>query len=216
MGEELGKIEKPSVDQFAKGRRLLFVPLLLKGGEVTKEYSEKLDKYWSQVEQQIDNLVSKLGGIQRLFHELVYLTGKEGLDELKGINEPTYVIAEKLVDKGASFEAVEDKELLTELSDWGRCLSSGLENQKVFTEVFNSYEEALTKRNDYITKKIDETLKPDEIGILFFSERNQIKFPQDVEVFYIAPPALDEINRWERESKNPPVPEDKGDSKEQS
>ena len=28
------------------------------------------------------------------------------------------------------------------------------------------------------------------------SERHQVQFPEDIEVFYIAPPALDEFRRW--------------------
>jgi hypothetical protein len=28
------------------------------------------------------------------------------------------------------------------------------------------------------------------------SERHQVQFPADIEVFYVAPPALDEFRRW--------------------
>ena len=28
------------------------------------------------------------------------------------------------------------------------------------------------------------------------SERHQVQFPPDIEVFYIAPPALDDFHRW--------------------
>jgi hypothetical protein len=28
------------------------------------------------------------------------------------------------------------------------------------------------------------------------SERHQVQFPTDIEVFYVAPPALDEFRRW--------------------
>ena len=27
-------------------------------------------------------------------------------------------------------------------------------------------------------------------------ERHQVQFPQDIEVFYVSPPALDEFRRW--------------------
>ena len=53
--------------------------------------------------------------------------------------------------------------------------------------------------NEFIAKRLDETLKPDEIGILFMREGHQVQFPADIQAFYVAPPALDEINRWLRD-----------------
>ena len=38
--------------------------------------------------------------------------------------------------------------------------------------------------------------KPDETGLLLIGERHQVQFPADIEVFYVAPPALDEYRRW--------------------
>ena len=103
---------------------------------------------------------------------------------------------ERRVKKGAQLEATEDAELLTEFIDWSRCLSVSLQNQRVVATVYQAYAEANKKRNEFIPKHIDETLKPDEIGVLFVREGHQMQFPFGVEVFYVAPPALDEINRW--------------------
>ena len=36
----------------------------------------------------------------------------------------------------------------------------------------------------------------DETGLLLINERHQVQFPADIEVIYIAPPALDEFRRW--------------------
>ena len=83
--------------------------------------------------------------------------------------------------------------------DWNRCLFIGLQNQKVFNTVYESYQETGVKRNEYIARKIDETLQTDEIGILLMRENHQIQFPSDIQIFYIAPPALDEIKRWLRD-----------------
>ena len=65
--------------------------------------------------------------------------------------------------------------------------------------------EASKKRNERIASQIDETLNEDESGILFMREGYQIQFPSEIEVFYVAPPALDEIKRWfrDRETKTP-------------
>ena len=86
-----------------------------------------------------------------------------------------------------------------EFMDWNRCLAVGLQNQKVFTTVYKSYIEASEKRNKYISGQINETLKAEEIGVLFMREGHQVQFPPDIQVFYVTPPALDEINRWFRD-----------------
>ena len=38
-------------------------------------------------------------------------------------------------------------------------------------------------------------------------ENHQVQFPPDVQVFYVAPPALDEIRRWLREREAKPEEE---------
>jgi guanylate kinase len=82
--------------------------------------------------------------------------------------------------------------------DWSKCLAVGLQSQKAFTKVLESYTEAQKRRNDHIARQIDETLKDNESGILLMREGHQVQFPSDIQVFYIAPPSLDEIKRWLR------------------
>ncbi len=103
------------------------------------------------------------------------------------------------MDKGAQIETIEDSNLLTEFMDWGKCLAVGLQNQKVFTKIYEYYTEVSKKRNEYITQQIDKTLKANETGILFMEEGHQVQFPSDIQVFYVSPPALDEIKRWLRD-----------------
>jgi hypothetical protein len=40
-------------------------------------------------------------------------------------------------------------------------------------------------------------------------ENHEVQFPPDIQVFYIAPPALDEMKRWLRERQGKPENEDK-------
>ncbi len=199
MSQELGKIEKPSVEEFKRGRKLYFVPLIYGGRESPTEYLEKLDKYWNQVENQMSDLETKLGRVNKIYHELVSVSGEDGIKMIKEQNDKSYQIVKNRLDKGAQLEATEENELLTEFMDWSRCLTIGLQNQKVFTKVYESYTEASKKRNEHIASHMDETLKVDEIGVLFMREGHQVQFPPDIEVFYVAPPALDEINRWLRD-----------------
>jgi hypothetical protein len=199
MSQELGKIEKPSAEEFKKGRKLYFVPLVYCEKEPPAEYLEKFNNYWDQVENQVSSLELKLGRIDRIYHELISAGGEDGAKVIKELNDRSYQIVENRLGKGTQLEATEEAGLLTEFMDWSRCLVVGLQNQQVFTTVYEYYTEANKKRNEHIAKKIDETLKEDEVGILFMREGHQIQFPPDVKVFYVVPPTLDEIKRWLRD-----------------
>lgn len=204
MPEELGKIERPAAETFKAGRRLFFIPLIYRGLEPPSEYLEKFEKYWNQVENHLSNLELRLGQVSRIYHELIPTGGEEGAKAIKELNDRSYKITEARLGWGAQLVATEEHDLLTEFMDWSQCLTVGLQNQKVILKVYESYTEAGKKRDEYLAKHIDETLNPNEIGILFMREGHKVQFPSDIQVFYIAPPALDEIKRWLREVEKLP------------
>ena len=203
MSEQFGKIEKPSSDEFKKGRKLYFVPLIYYGKEAPSDYAEKYNEYWQQVKNQISGLESKLGKVDRIYHELIPMGGEEGSKAIKELNEQSYLVVKSSIIKGAQLEVIEESEMLTEFMDWNKCLATGLQNQKVFVQIYRSFADASKKRNEYCATQIDETLKPDEIGILLMRAGHQIQFPSDIQIFYVSPPALDELDRWfrDRETK---------------
>ncbi len=204
MAEELGRIEKPEAADFKKGRRLYFVPLIYCEKEAPEEYVEKFNRYWSQVEDQIGALERKLGRISRIYHELISEGGDEGVRGIKTLNERSYQVTENRLAKGACLEAVEEGGLLSEFMDWSRCLVVGLENESVFTKVYRNYTAAAKRRGRHIAKRIDETLDGDEVGVFFMREGYQVRFKSDIQVFYVSPPALDEIKRWFRQHGDEP------------
>ena len=212
MSQELGKIEKPSVEEFKTGRKLYFVPLIYGNKGLPTDYLKIFNKYWKQVDDQISDLELKLGPINRIYHELITSSGEDGLKGLKNLSEKSYKIANKRVKNGSQLEATEDIELLTEFMDWNRCLSIGLQNQKVLEKIYESYTEASKNREGFILNHIDETLKVNGIGLLFMGEKYKIKFPAEVEVFYVSPPALDEIKRWLRNQEVQHSDKDKGET----
>ncbi len=212
MSTELGKIEKPLVEKFKTGRKLYFVPLLYGSKELPADYLKIFNKYWKQVDDQISDLELKLGSVNKIYHELITSAGEDGFKEFKNLSEKSFEIIEKRVEKGSQLEATEDVELLTEFMDWSRCLSIGLQNHKVMEKVYESYTEASKNREEFILNHINETLKTDEIGILFMGENYKIKFPAEIEVFYVSPPALDEIKRWLRNQEVQHSDKDKGET----
>jgi len=211
MAEELGKIEKPEAEGFKQKRKLFLVPLLYAGKDAPSDYLDKYKLYWEQVTQQIDNLELKVGTITHIYHESISIGGNQGLEILEKLNPESYHITKQKCQGNAQLETVEDRELVEESMDWERCLLAGFISEKVARQVSEAYVEAYKRRYEYIGKKIDETLKPDETAILFIREGHLVQFPNDIEVFSVSPPVLDEIHRWLR---NRPVLEEQEDKTE--
>jgi hypothetical protein len=197
--EQLGKIERLEAERFKRGKKLYLVPLVYSGEKAPDEYKEKCHRYWQQVTEQLTNLTSKIGRVNRVYHESIFQSGEDGMNALKRLDPGGYQIARNQCDDGAVFEAVEDEELFEEVMDWQRCLMPGFMSDKVAARVSESYVEATKKRNEFIANKIGETLKDDEAGLLFMREEHSVQFPGAIEVFSIFPPALDEIHRWLRD-----------------
>jgi hypothetical protein len=197
--EQLGKIERLEAEQFKQGKKLYLVPLVYSGEKAPDEYKEKCNRYWQQVAEQLTNLAAKIGKVKRVYHESIYQCGEDGLKAVEKLNGSSYQIARTQCDNGAILEPIEERELLEEVTDWQRCLMLSFVSDKVANKVSESYLETAKKRNESIARKIGETLKQDEAGLLFIEEQHSVQFPIDVEVFSIFPPALDEIHRWLRE-----------------
>jgi hypothetical protein len=200
MSQELGKIEKPDSADFKKGRKLFLVPLIYTSKEAPEEYKDKYELYWQQVAEQVLNLESKIGLVKRIYHESISMDGEEGLSIIEKLNAKSYHITRQKCDNDAELQALEDKELAEECIDWQRCLYIGLISEKAAKKITDYYRDATRKRYEYISKRIDKTLKKDETAILFIQEGHAVQFPKDVEVFSVAPPALDEIHRWLRDN----------------
>jgi hypothetical protein len=199
MAEQLGKIEKPPAGPFRQGKKLYLVPLVYSNEDSPSEYKERCDRYWQQVAEQLGNLEAKIGRVSRIYHESISQPGDDGVKVVEKTNLGSYRIVKNKCDSGAILEAFEEKELLAEVMDWERCLLFGFVSQKVASKVSEFYLEAAKKRYEFMAKRINETLKDDEAGLLFIREGHQLQFPGDIEVFSVFPPALDEIHRWLRD-----------------
>lgn len=199
MPQELGKIDKPEVSSFKRGRKILLVPLVYAGDDAPPEYTERFNLYWKQAIEHVGNLEAKVGRVNRVYHESITVAGDDGLKVIERLNPKSYQIAKEKYKNGAELEIIEDRELAEESMDWERCLLMGFMSDKAARKVSEFYIQASRKRYEHIGKRIDETLKADEIAILFIREGHLVRFPKDTQVFNVAPPALDEIHRWLRD-----------------
>jgi hypothetical protein len=199
--KSIGKIEKPTVESFRKGkRRLYLVPLVYPGSglkkESQKEYGKKIEEYWEEVKNRIRDLEAKLGKINRIYHEMVCQGDREGAEVLKKLSQESYSIVQASLNRGSLLQATEDKELVRQSMDWARCLATNPQNGQVLAKLTEFYIQTMKRRDEYVGKKIDESLKSGEIGILFIREGMKVNFPSDIEIFRISPPALDDIHKF--------------------
>ena len=199
MAEQLGKIEKPEAKEFTSKKKLYLVSLLFSGKNAPEDYADKYRRYWQQVGEHVVNLEEMLGKVGHIYHESVYEAGKNGFEAMQKLNADSSRIAGEKSEGGALIEAIEDKALAEESMDWERFILMGFLSRKVAQQVSELYIEALRKRYEHIAGQIGETLGVDETGLLFIREGHMVQFPEDIEVFSVAPPALDEIHRWQRE-----------------
>ncbi len=197
MSEDLGKMEKPPVESFTGSRKLFVVPLIFSGKDAPEGFIEIYHRCWKQIDEQLTSLETKLGNISRIYHEMVFFDGEEGMKILEQLNPGSHKIVKPIIDRGALLQAAEDADLALECMDWERCLMVAM-GDKVRQQVAEFFTQSSLKRYDHFGKQIEETLVNDERGLVFARDGHRIQFPDSIEVFNVYPPAIDELNRWLR------------------
>jgi hypothetical protein len=180
------------------GRKLYLVPFVFALQDGPPGYAEKVEAYWGEVRNHVRNLEARFGKIGKVYHESVPLGGEEGLKLVEQLNEKAHKMLRRKCQQGAEFVALEDSALFEQTMDWRRCLAVLL-NGPVLRKVSELYQAASRKRYELMAKRIGETLKDEEAGVLIIGEDYAVQFPPDIQVFYVAPPALDELYRLLRE-----------------
>jgi hypothetical protein len=196
MAEELGRIQRPAASQYDGRRKLLLVPLIYGPQADDPAGAEVLKNYWDQMQTQVDALEGALGGLQHIYHESLTVGGTEGLEQLGAADQRSHAFISSKTEKGAVLEATENMDVLLETLDLQRCMMIPLASASVGSRLQEWHSDSNRKRYEYIADQIDNTLGENETGLLLISERHQVQFPTDVEVFYVSPPALDEYRRW--------------------
>jgi hypothetical protein len=212
----IGNVGKAQSAQFLGVRKLLLVPLT--GFVQQEEVLNKLTaKYWTEVGEQVEKLEAGLGAVSRLYHEGTVDGGKEALSMLEQSNPDGHAFLKKASGRGAELHRTEDIEPLLEVLDLQRCLMIGLSSQKVMDQVATLRKDAQQRRYEAIGKNINDTLLADEVGLLIISPDHQVQFAIDIQVFYVAPPAFNDIMLWIRDRQLAAQPSDAGlEGKQQS
>ena len=196
MTTPLSQFPKPEAEQYKGQRKLFLVPNFSFPREAPDELNQLLDRYWLEVREHIGNLERSLSTVAHVYHETVFSEGDEGMKMLEAVNPNGYSFIQAMCSSTARLEATEDRALLEESSDWQRCITMGLLSQKVLSAALEGYQQATSGRFEHIGSRVDETLGEGEAGVIFVREDHRIQWPSDIQVFFVAPPALDALKRW--------------------
>ena len=196
MTNQLSQMPKPSVDQFEGRKKLFLVPNHVLPPNAPEEGLELLSKYWSEVRDSIANLERSLGPVSKIYHELIYTGDDDGLQQIEMMNPNGGPFIRAMCQSTAALHPLEDADLVLENTDWQRVLSIGPASQKVLTAALDGYQSTLEARYMAIAERISGDLTDGECAALFIREDHRVQFSSDVQVFYVAPPALDAFKRW--------------------
>ena len=180
------------------GRKLYLAPLVLEMQDAPEGYGEKVASYWREVGDHISKLETRFGQVHKIYHESLASGGDEGLKVIEQINPKAFRLIDRKIKKGAELVSIEDVELLQETFDWARCLAV-VHAPKVLRQVSVAYHEADSKRSQVMVSRIDASLQDGEAALLIIGQEHALQFPNDIQVFYVSPPSLDEISRLLRE-----------------
>ena len=199
MVEELTRITRPPAGNYQGKRKLLLAPLIqlpVPPDAVPPEGAEIIARYWEQVDVQARAVQNALGSVTRVYHENIPDAGADGIGYLEASGQGSLALVKSLTEAGATLEPTESMDIMGETLDLQRCLMQPLMSRTVAARLQEWFADANRRRYEYIASAIDATLPGDETGLLLINERHQVQFPGDLEVIYIAPPALDEFRRW--------------------
>lgn len=216
MTQELGRVVRPTAEQYRGKRKLLLVPLLYAPQNDDEEGLAIVARYWDQVRTQTGALEASLGPLSHIYCESLVQGGNEGLSYLELADQNSHRLVSVKCQAGAVLEPTEDQETFMEMVDLQRFMVLPLASQKVANRLQEWFSETDRARYGHIARRIDATLQADETGMILIGERHQVQFPPDIEVFYVSPPALDEFRRWLQNwvtrQREQPAPEDAGEA----
>ncbi len=193
----LSQMPKPAAGQYMAKRKLFLVPNIALPMGVPEDGDKLLERYWSEVRDSVERLERSLGAVRSVFHESLFEDSEENMTKwLEALNPKACAFIQVMCSSTAKLEPTEDRTLFEENADWQVCLSIGLRSKKVQELAWEGYQETTRRRYEHIGRRIGEALQEGESGVIFIREDHRVQFPDDVQVFYVAPPSLDAIKRW--------------------
>ena len=158
---------------------------------VWNEHIKAVDEMWEGIRKRLCRLDIDHSKV-RIYQDGLPLCGRE-LDIVHDVaaqGSQNHRLVLSLVKRGASLEGTEDVQLLLEEYGYIQAITNELEpaERREEAKALSMKRKLLLRRRDrFIARRIDETLKEDETGILFAGMAHQIDkyLANDIQVSYL-------------------------------
>ncbi len=183
------KIVHTSTDMGSMGEGLVKEGMAKIGREKWLENQRKIEKFWDDLEKEIDDLDLDYSRT-KIYQDGLPCGGELGLRivrETADKGSKNYQIVSKLIERGAAIEATESPELLRKEYEHIKALITARtpeEKADAGRRYDQIKDELLQERDAYIAKAIDISLKDDETGLLFIGAVHNVipRLAVDIEV----------------------------------
>ncbi len=187
-------------------RTLLRIPKMFTREDLSRidprlpdDYDEKAREFWTYVDLRLSALGTK---IKKVYMESIGVVGKRHLDMLAIADPAQHKVVKKLLDNGAELVEVESPELVLETMSWMQRMQDALsgslgQDMSGVRTIAELMEESLRERDEFVGRKVDESLKDGEVGALFMDLSRRIELPSDIRVIVTCPfQPRDYVNSW--------------------
>lgn len=170
------------------------------GEEFWKRHEKTIEGFWGAIIKYFDLL--EVSGF-KLYQDGMVADGEVGqkiVEEGLKSGSKNYKVISKLLQKGAILVKTEDFELVREERDRLLAITKAKSPQKLIA--FIKYKlvknRLLNKRDEFIAKRINETLNQGEKGIIFIGAYHDIKkwLPEDIQIKEIKD--ADKVKEYQR------------------
>jgi hypothetical protein len=162
------------------------------GRQGWKRKVDLIDKFWDEIEKALTTLSVPYDRV-RVYQDGLPVSGKETLivTELAKSGSRNHTLLLGLVDKGARLMGTESLELLLEEYESVKKMLGLGESLRKREQVFDS-SNLLERRDKFIAQRINETLFPGEVGIIFLGMLHALEpwLATDIQVTYPVGPRI--------------------------
>ena len=193
---KLGKINKPEIAKYKDKKKIYFVKNLYLPLNATEEYKAIFFRYWDEVKEHLAKLEAA-GKVSKIFCESIYMSGKESMKVINAMNTRLEKIINDKIDAGGIMVPLEDKEIFGAYVDWNNCLML-VRTPGVYEKIHTLFKEAVEERFKHIRSVLQKNIKYAEAALLIMRDGDQehLELPDDIEFFYITPPAYEDLRQF--------------------
>jgi len=166
---------------------------------IPEDFDEKAREFWGYVEERLSAVSGRL---KKVYLESSGVVGKRHMEMLRVTDPRQYEVVKRILDGGAELVEVEAAELVLETISWMQrmqeLLSSGEEGGPTGLQTIGEFlKESMEERDEFVKRRVDETLGEGEVGVMFMDMSRQIEFPSDIRVVITCPfRPHDYLNSW--------------------